>query len=242
MSIKDIISNEYIDDLLVRMAHNSTALEGNTISQADTISILLYNHVPQPMSTREFYEVANYKSALRYLLANEDPNVICLKTIRDYHRLLMENILRDNGEFKSSENKILGASFATARVFEVPSLLQAWCDKLENKLITAKDSDEKIGIIMAAHIAFERIHPFSDGNGRTGRILMVDTCIRHNIAPIIIPKEEKAKYISLLNSEDCRGFTLFGMELAASELVRIELFNNKRKGLLVEEEPSLGLS
>lgn len=64
------LPREYIDDLLVRMAHHSTAIEGNTLTQGETKSILLDNMIPRKMELREFYEVSNYKDYLLYLMDN----------------------------------------------------------------------------------------------------------------------------------------------------------------------------
>lgn len=240
MSIKNKMTGEYLDDLLVRMAHHSTAIEGNTLSQADTASILLYQTIPARTSEREFYEVKNYRKTMEYLLNDTSTDGIFMKTIKEYHELIMQNIIKDNGEFKKGENRIVGASFTTARSYEVPSLLQAWCDTLNSKLETASSADTKIEIIMSSHIDFERIHPFSDGNGRTGRMLLIDSCIRQNIAPIIIPKEEKQLYINLLDKNEKEKLGEWGKELSKKENIIMEEFLNKEKNLLVEKEPSKG--
>ena len=56
------LSNDYFSDLLVRMAHHSTAIEGNTLTQGETKSILIDNYIPRAMNMRELNEVLNYKS------------------------------------------------------------------------------------------------------------------------------------------------------------------------------------
>jgi len=66
--IVEKMTNEYIDDLLVRAAHHSTAIEGNTLTLGDTISILIHNYIPKGMTEREYYEVKNYKKAFELLL------------------------------------------------------------------------------------------------------------------------------------------------------------------------------
>lgn len=72
MSIRKEMTDEYLKDLLVRMAHHSTALEGNTLTQADTLSILIYNYIPRDMSEREYHKVKNYEKSVDYLLTNEE--------------------------------------------------------------------------------------------------------------------------------------------------------------------------
>ena len=64
------LSLDYWDDLMVRMAHHSTAIEGNTLSQGDTKSLLLDGYIPRAMELREMHEVLNYKSFMDFLQQN----------------------------------------------------------------------------------------------------------------------------------------------------------------------------
>ena len=73
----------------------------------------------------------------------------------------------------------------------------------------------------------KKIPPFSDGNGRTGRIIIIDNCLKENLIPIIIPKEEKGKYIGFLATENSKEFTKWGLELQKKEMFRMECFKNK---------------
>ena len=66
-NIIDKMTDEYINDLLVRAAHHSTAIEGNTLTLGDTISILIHNYIPKGMSEREYYEVKNYKKVFEFV-------------------------------------------------------------------------------------------------------------------------------------------------------------------------------
>lgn len=234
MPIRKKMSNEYLDDLLVRMAHHSTAIEGNTLTQADTLSILIYNYIPRDMSEREYHEVKNYKKTVDYLLKNEEK--MSPQLIKTYHKEIMQNLADDNGEYKKISNIILGANFETSKPYQVPTLIQEWCDNYNFRMENAKTIEEKIEVIVDQHIKFEKIHPFSDGNGRTGRMLMIDSCIKENIPPIIIPKEEKGKYINYLSNENIKEFTKWGVSLSEKEAERIEMFSNKEKVQLILEK------
>lgn len=236
MPIRKKMSNEYLDDLLVRMAHHSTAIEGNTLTQADTLSILIYNYIPRDMSEREYHEVKNYKKTVDYLLKNEEK--MSPQLIKTYHKEIMQNLADDNGEYKKISNIILGANFETSKPYQVPTLIQEWCDNYNFRMENAKTIEEKIEVIVDQHIKFEKIHPFSDGNGRTGRMLMIDSCIKENIPPIIIPKEEKGKYINYLSNENIKEFTKWGVSLSEKEAERIEMFSNKEKVQLILEKNS----
>ena len=218
---------EYMEDILVRMAHHSTAIEGNTLTQAETISILIHNFIPRDMSEREYYEVKNYRKAFNTLL--EADRKITTELIKKYNKYIIENLHDLNGKFKTTQNLILGAEFEPTKPFLVPFEIEDWCNNLSYRLENAKTNEEKVEIIMDQHIKFAKIHPFNDGNGRTGRLLIIHSCLKEDLEPIIIPKEEKGKYINLLASENLKEFTKWALLLQEKERDRIEKFSNKER-------------
>lgn len=218
---------EYMEDILVRIAHHSTAIEGNTLTQAETISILIHNFIPRDMSEREYYEVKNYRKAFNTLL--EADRKITTELIKKYNKDIMENLHDLNGKFKTTQNLILGAEFEPTKPYLVPFEIEDWCDNLSYRLENAKTNEEKVEIIMDQHIKFEKIHPFNDGNGRTGRLLIIHSCLKEDLEPIIIPKEEKGRYINLLSSENVKELTKWGLELQEKERERVKKFFNKEK-------------
>lgn len=218
---------EYMEDILVRMAHHSTAIEGNTLTQAETISILIHNFIPRDMSEREYYEVKNYRKAFNTLL--EADRKITTELIKKYNKDIMENLHDLNGKFKTTQNLILGAEFEPTKPYLVPFEIEDWCNNLSYRLDNAKTNEEKVEIIIDQHIKFEKIHPFNDGNGRTGRLLIIHSCLKEDLEPIIIPKEEKGKYINLLASENLKELTKWALQLQEKERDRIEKFSNKER-------------
>ena len=218
-------SNDYLDDLLVRTAHHSTAIEGNTLTQGEVKSILIDGYIPRAMNLRELNEVINYKSFMQYIRDNLD-NLppLSLELIKKIHFLLCQNAIDGiAGTFKTIPNMIIGASFTPTQPYMVITELQEWILNLEAQL----EIQTKEGIIEAIcrqHIAFEHIHPFSDGNGRVGRALMVYICLQKGIAPIVVTKEDKAEYIRYLNTADVNGLTKFSLKLNADEEARSNLF------------------
>ena len=218
---------EYMEDILVRMAHHSTAIEGNTLTQAETISILIHNFIPRDMSEREYYEVKNYRKAFNTLL--EADRKITTELIKKYNKDIMENLHDLNRKFKTTQNLILGAEFEPTKPYLVPFEIEDWCNNLSYRLDNAKTNEEKVEIIMDQHTKFEKIHPFNDGNGRTGRLLIIHSCLKEDLEPIIIPKEEKGKYINLLASENLKELTKWALQLQEKERDRIEKFSNKER-------------
>jgi len=251
------LSQMYIENMLIRMAHHSTAIEGNPLTEAevrqvvtceemrdgiseripDSISDGILDRIPDGIpedipedipncltddicngtDSRAYGEVRNYTSYVPYLMTiHEQP--ISLQIIKETHRHLMKGIAHDAGAFKTIHNVILGANFTPTEPYLVVSELKNWCDTLAYRLEIAKTLEETIEAIMEQHLRFERIHPFSDGNGRTGRALIVHSCLHQNILPIIIPKEMGSQYIQMMGDRNVRGLTEMGLALIREEI------------------------
>lgn len=216
------IPGNYFRDLAVRMAHHSTAIEGNTLTQGETKSILIDGIIPRQMDEREYWEVFNYRKYTEFL-SNHYTNPISMDIIRETHALLLLHIRDDNGSFKKTRNVVLGASFTPSEPYQVIEHLKNWTDTLSYRLDIAKTKKEKIEAIMESHLRFEQIHPFSDGNGRTGRALIVHSCLNEGIAPIVIEKGQRNEYIAMLNNEDILGLAKLGYELHKKEAARLRV-------------------
>lgn len=235
MQFLDFLDNQkYALDLCVRMAHHSTAIEGNTLTQDETASILLDDYIPKQMNMREFYEVKNYKQVLKCLIeslnAKEQLNP---KLIKHFHALCLENLLENKGEFKKVPNVIIGATFETLPPYQVPTAMQEWCNNLYDRFDNAKNDDDKLQAILESHIHFEKIHPFSDGNGRIGRLLIVYSCIEQNLPPAIIQKDSKAQYISIIRNNDIQNFMSMAKDLQKQELHKATIFQAQEKEIVI---------
>ena len=176
------------------------------------------------MHEREFYEVKNYKKYMGFL-TDHCPKEITIELIKDTHSYLLQDIREDAGAFKTIHNIIIGADFTTTEPDLVQSELKKWCDTLEYRLNRSNSMEEKIEVIMKQHLRFERIHPFSDGNGRTGRALIVHSCLQQGIAPIIINKSARQLYMNLLSELDIKGLTDMGIQLSKDENARMKIIN-----------------
>ena len=222
-------SQDYLDDILVRFAHHSAGIEGNTISLPATVSIILNGTLPTSgkATVREFYEIENHKQAFECViqhLGNEDS--LSIEIVKEIHGDLTDRLQYDRGQFKKNENMILGAEFQTASPAETPLLMAQLVDNLIYRLEVADSDDEKLIAILDTHIQFERIHPFSDGNGRTGRMVMNYSLLQHGFPPLIIEKESKAQYIEFLGNQDVDGFFRFAKALLKKEQRRMQGFQN----------------
>ena len=222
----EIFSNQdYIDDLTIRMAHHNTAIEGNTLTQDETASILLNSIIPRKINEREFYEVRNYKNIIPFMLKHLENNGVCdNEFFKQAHCILMENLIYNFGKFKTTQNMIVGANFETTLPYQVPSALKDCLDNLNFRLQKTKNDGEKLKAILEHHIRFERIHPFSDGNGRVGRFAMFYLVLQNNLTPFTIHKDLKNEYIHCLRNEDVEGLYNLAKQLQEVEKSIIKKF------------------
>lgn len=222
------LTKEYLDDLLVRLAYHSSAIEGNTITLNQTVSIILNDTIPGSINKREFYEVENHKQAFEYIQHNLlNGEKLSLGVIKEIHKLLLDHLDFNRGNFKNISNAIVGAEFDTASPEQTPNLMYQWLNNYEYLIEYAKTEEEKIRIILEKHIEFERIHPFNDGNGRTGRMIMLYSLLENNLPPIIISKELKPRYILGLAEQDTNLLYDLVQPLIEKEKDRMQKFQNK---------------
>ncbi|TVW22986.1 Fic family protein, partial [Streptococcus pneumoniae] len=130
----------------------------------------------------------------------------------------------DRGRFKQVQNAIIGAEFQTASPAETPYLMTQWADNTAYRLDHAQDEKEILEILADTHIQIERIHPFSDGNGRTGRLLLMYLAMKYLNAPIIVSKDSRAHYMELLANQDVTGLSDLFKESLDYEKTRMEQF------------------
>lgn len=217
---------DYLDDILVRMAYHSSGIEGNTISLPETVSIILESTLPgKHKSIREFYEIENHKQAFSLLLdslANHAP--LTLGLVQDFHALLTDRLQHDRGRFKTVQNAIIGAEFKTASPEETPFLMAQWVDNTVYRLDIAKSEREIVEVLADTHIQLERIHPFSDGNGRAGRLILMYLAMKYLGAPVIVSRNDRAEYMELLANQHVQGLADLLQQSLDTEKERMSQF------------------
>ena len=174
---------------------DSTGIEGNTLTLTQTSFLLFNGIVPKEKPLREIYEVLNHKKAFDYIL--EYKGNITKKFMLKLHELVVINTLRQDlilqiGRYRKVQVFIGGS--IPPKPFEVPkkmSKLLRWYTQNKNKIHP---------LILASHFhtEFEKIHPFVDGNGRVGRLLMNFILHKNKYPMVNIPKKRRFKYYEVL--------------------------------------------
>ena len=102
--------------------------------------------------------------------------------------------------------------------------MNEWFENMNYQLKNSNSDGEKLKIILEYHIKFERIHLFSDGNGRTERLIMLALMLENNLTPFVITVENKAKYMDILRNQDIESFVGLVEPLMEEEKKRIIAF------------------
>ena len=223
MKIIDFImnNNNYLEDFITRSTYHSNAIEGSTLTYAETYAIL-FNDNSFKISgrePREIYEAINHKKAMDVLfekLKSDD-----LELNEEFIKKINEKDIRDTKGYRKVSVMIKGSDDIPPKPEQLNNLMMYFVYNYNHN--ETKDIFEKIA---GFHIEFEHIHPFEDGNGRTGRLLINFELLKNNIPPIVIPKEERTKYFELLRSKDITALASWLKELSDKEKERIELFNS----------------
>ena len=224
MDIKNI-NYEYFLDLSVRMTYHSNAIEGNTLTLNETATIILDSTIPGSKSVREVFEVLNHKKAIDYMISElKNEKKLDIYMIKKINKEILDRLNDNAGNFKNSSNAIIGADFVTSTPSQAPVLTKNWIENLNYRLELCKNDDEKLLEILNSHIEFERIHPFSDGNGRTGRLIMMYLCFQEKISPFVIEKEDRPLYMAYLREQNVDIIFEKVKELQKFERKRMEKF------------------
>lgn len=220
MEIIDFIrsNREYFEDFITRNIYHSNRIEGSTLSYAETYAIVFNdNSFKINASPREIYEAINLKYALSYLLEH------CTEPLsQDFIKHIAIQINRNMDEIDGYRRVpvfIRGAQHIPPSPQMLPTLMMQFVYNYEHTVFP--DPYERAA---QAHIEFERIHPFADGNGRTGRILINYEMLRNNLPPIVIPEERRTEYFDILARCDFSAMAKLFRSLSEQEQERMNSF------------------
>jgi Fic family protein len=183
------------ENFLIRFAVNSTSIEGNTITMSEAIRLFKEEIVPKDRTTREVFDLTNTKKVFFDLL--EKKPEITMDLIIDVHDSLLENIDVRKG-IRNHDIHILGQPFkpSPARyVADDLKILLQWYDSVKSKL-------HPFVLAVLFHHKLETIHPFSDGNGRTGRMIMNLILLKHKYPVFVIERKDRKNYLDAMNKAD----------------------------------------
>lgn len=178
-------------------AYNTNHIEGSTITPDETASIYdtgtILTSSDKVIVLKDATEVKNHFTLFKYMLDTIDDK-LTESMIKKFRFILKEGTLTDEekewfaiGDYKKKKNFVdnITTSLPSEVAKDMQKLLE-WYERIDKK--TIED-------IIEFHVRFERIHPFQDGNGRVGRMIMFRECLYNNIMPFYIEDRNKEFYI-----------------------------------------------
>lgn len=190
---KENIKNGLYEYTIIHMSYNTNRMEGSTLTLSDTQALYEHNSVlTGGHQMDDIMEGKNHFALFNFMLDTIEES-LSERLIKEFHQLLKKGTTdEDNygiGMYKTMPN--IAGDQATAEPHEVQERMKKIIE--EKTIGNLKD-------ILSFHHQFELIHPFQDGNGRVGRMIMFRQCLVHNFTPFIIPSDKREEYINGLKT------------------------------------------
>jgi len=196
---------ELFRQLRISITHHSNAMEGTTLSFGETKELLELGHTAGHKPLGEQLVILGFAKAYDVIVreATNKENIIDSSFIKDIHAIMFEDALHVAPQFVS---KPIGAYRLDERYIKGVDIKLSAPNKIsndiENLLYRFNSNNMNLEDIADFHIFFERIHPFTDGNGRVGRLIMAFQAIQNNIVPPLIKNDHRDEYLTAINDND----------------------------------------
>lgn len=187
-------------ELMIEYTYNSNAIEGNTLTLRETRLVVEEGVTIGGKSIKEHLEAKNHPEAIRFIeeLINADKE-IDEEEVLHLHKLILHDIDENAGRYRTSGVRITGASFMPPPSKKVRPMILELLQWLRNN----PDELTPIELVAIFHHRFVQIHPFTEGNGRTARLLMNAILMKHGYPFIAnITVRDRAKYLKTLSEAD----------------------------------------
>ena len=187
------------------LAYNSNRIEGSTLTEEQTASLFEEGYLPatdEIYKSKDIEEMNGHFLMFNKMIATLD-DVLDERMVKSFHYELKAGVFEDRvngyaiGDYKKRANTVGGLSAALPNEVE-------W--KM-NELFTWYHSIGEITLntLVEFHARYELVHPFQDGNGRTGRMILFRECLKNNIVPFIIHNENRIQYVDALRMAQVEG-------------------------------------
>lgn len=193
--LDDLTKKEILKNYVIEFAYNTASIEGNTISLEEARNLLNEGITPKNKTLREIYDLQNTEKVFFNLINKKEE--LTHDLIEEIHDKLLDNIDERKG-YRKTDVRVIKSNFDATPGKYVKTdmdLLIKWLKDHKTKL-------HPLILAIIFHHKFEKIHPFMDGNGRTGRMLMNLILIKNNLPPFIIHKKTRSLYLELMRQAD----------------------------------------
>jgi cell filamentation protein, protein adenylyltransferase len=225
-------------DIWHEEAHHSTAMEGNTLLLREVQLLLETGKAVGSKEMKAYLEVQSYGKAAEwvYAQARERGAVhVTASEIRQIHEIAVETVWayfppdqldprEGPGAYRRKEIEPFTGGMKPPTWPDVPAAVSDWVERVNESAWVGSSERHAIEDFADLHAAFERIHPFRDGNGRVGRLLLNLLLVRHGYPPAVIYKRDRDRYLNALQRADSGDCGALGELLARSIKQSVDRF------------------
>ena len=192
-----LTKEETFKNYVIEFAYNTASIEGNTINLEEARNLLNEGITPKDKTLREIYDLQNTEKVFSELLNKRLNEEFNHNLIIDIHDKLLDNIDERKG-YRTTDIRVVRSNFDASPGKYVKTdmdLLLKWFNENKKRL-------HPLVLAIIFHHKFEKIHPFMDGNGRTGRMIMNFILMNNNLPPTIIHKKTRKEYLEAMREAD----------------------------------------
>lgn len=192
--LKYIISRQDIYEAFVlELTYHTNSIEGSTFTEPEVRAVIFDGVTIPDKTVVEHQEAKNHQAALgnlmQWLTEHNQSKQITEEYIKKLHAILMNGIRTDAGNYRRHAVRIIGSNVPTTNYLRVNDRMQ---DLMHS--IHTVSAENIITNMVKIHAQFEQIHPFADGNGRVGRLLLHALALQFGLPPVLIKQEKKQAY------------------------------------------------
>lgn len=199
------------NEFSISASHNSNAIEGNTFTFDETKLLIEKGIVTGAHSLRESEDIVGYKQAFDFLYESVKENkALTEEFIKKVHSFVLRGE-EGAGQYRTIQNYVGSLTrivYTPCPPMQVSEKMKAYVEEVQadckNNAVLAEQGQfnwiELFHNLAKHHIEFENIHPFVDGNGRTGRLLLIYEMISLGLLPVDVRYEERDRYYAAISS------------------------------------------
>ncbi len=219
------ISKSIQEDLLLRFTQESNAIEGNSLTILETKVLLEFGLIAKGKPLKDHIEIQNHQYAVDYLnLLLEKKEPLKEADLKNFNAILLKRTDEESesGRYRSSRVIISGANHRPLDPLHVAEAMRDLVEQYNQEIKDLRGIDI-VKRIARLHANFVAIHPFIDGNGRTGRLLMNLELQKHGFPLVILSKQDRSDYYDALALADQHHYESIE-EMIVKEVVKTSIF------------------
>ncbi|MBS3068739.1 Fic family protein [Candidatus Micrarchaeota archaeon] len=219
-SVEGVVRHAIEENWEKKYIYNTNSIEGNTMSEKEIDEYFKNGKaLRQSISKREFHETTNMRHSLQFLRLKQKEE-ISEELMQELHFLVQKDIADGAGNYKNHYNYIRPSSLNDPNPTTPPQHIRERVRFLVEWYRQNKDTMHPVVLASIFHMQFEMIHPFADGNGRVGRLLMNHILKQKGKLPVTILEKTKQNYYRALENRSIEQFLLYTLTSFIEEYSR----------------------